>query len=66
MNYSFKRANNKDTDQTERMRSLVCAFDNRMQQRRVFLRRCSYFTAENSIEYVFGSYLAKVLRKHHW
>ena len=56
MNYTFQRANNKDTDQTERMRSPVCAFDVRMQQRQVFLRRCPYFTAENSIECVFGCF----------
>ena len=69
MNYTFQRANDKDTDQTERMRSLVCAFHVRMQQRQVFLRHCPYFTAGNSIECVFGCFCYisnNVWRKQKW
>ena len=38
INYTFKRANNKGTDQTARMGRLVCALNLRMQLRQVFSR----------------------------
>ena len=38
-NYTFLKANKKGADQTARMCRLVCAFDVRMQLRRVFSRQ---------------------------